>query len=195
MSADAQNIDAVRGRVVDQLTAHYAADALSLDELERRLDAAYAATSRHALDALLRDLPDQRALAMVAPERGAAAHPYAAQRDGPPTRIMAFMSETHRTGHWFVPRRVEVLSIMADTKIDLREASLTGPITDIEINALMTNVVVIVPEGVRVVNDVTAFMASSRDRTGRRGQLPSSAPVIRLRGWSVMAEVTVRHAE
>ena len=107
-------------------------------------------------------------------------------------RIFAIMSETRRTGLWVVPRRLEVLSVMSETVLDLRQASLLPGVTDIAVTGVMTKVTIIVPDGVRVVNRLFAFMGSARDRTWKAPYPDADAPVVRIDGWAVMAEVVVK---
>lgn len=189
------SLDAARTRVVDLLSAYFAHDGIEVEELDRRLDAAYRATSLLELEALVRDLPNgQAALARVSME-------VPAWRDDPTVeighgeeseRILAIMSETRRRGLWVVPKQLDVVSVMAETELDLREASLAPGITEISISAWMTKLVIIVPPGVRVANRVLAVMGAVRDRTDRDPVRDPLAPVLRIEGWAVMAEVLVK---
>ena len=161
-------LDAARDRVVELLSAHFAHDGIPVEELDRRLDAAYKATSILELEALVRDLPDaQLALArMTAPTPAYREEPsvqlgYAEESE----RLLALMSETRRRGLWVVPRQLEVVSIMAETELDMRQASIAPGLTEINISGLMTAVKIIVPPGVRIGNRVNPFMGSGRDRT------------------------------
>lgn len=64
--------DADRERLADELRAHAVAGRLSTDELEERLEGAYAARTTGELDALRRDLPaTPESLAVAARERRA----------------------------------------------------------------------------------------------------------------------------
>jgi hypothetical protein len=55
---DLRTSDAERERVVEALRAHAAAGRLTVEELEARIDRAYAAATRAELRPLLADLPD-----------------------------------------------------------------------------------------------------------------------------------------
>jgi hypothetical protein len=55
---DLRASQAERERVVDRLRAHAGDGRLEIDELEQRIEAAYAARTRGDLRALLRDLPE-----------------------------------------------------------------------------------------------------------------------------------------
>ena len=83
---------------------------------------------------------------------------------------------------------------MSDTQLDLTEAQLPQGVTEIHLRAVMAAVKIIVPAGVRVVVQPNALMASvdydedliDQPRVG------SGAPVIRITGPIVMAELKVR---
>jgi uncharacterized protein DUF1707 len=77
---DVRASDAERDRAVEALRAHAQAGRLSSEELEERVGAALAATTRADLDALQRDLPGEQ------PRRSVAA-PRARSRRGHPTGL------------------------------------------------------------------------------------------------------------
>lgn len=188
------SLDTARTRVVDLLSAHFAHDGIPVEELDRRLDQAYRAKSVSELEALVRDVP--RGVAALARISAAVpAYDYDEEYADPPgeecERILALLSETRRSGLWVVPRRLEVISVMAETVLDLRQASLLPGVTDIALTGVTTQVTIIVPRTVRVVNRVFAFMASARDRTSLESDPGPGAPVVRVGGWAVMAEVTI----
>ena len=189
-------LDVARGRAVDVLSAHFAHDGMTVEELDRRLDRVYAARSVPELETLVQDIPQgSRALARHSAavatwdDHDEEFHPEAAAES---ERILAIMSETRRNGLWVVPRRLEVASIMSETVLDMRQASLHAGVTDIDITGIMTKVTIIVPPGVRVSNRVFAFMGAARDRTVRDPDAGAGAPLIRVNGWAVMAEVLIR---
>lgn len=188
-------LDAARTRVIDMLSAHFAHDGIPVEELDRRLDAAYKATSLLELEALVRDLPNAHAaLARISAHPTAYREEPSVQLDYPEEseRILALLSETRRRGLWVVPRELEVVSIMSETELDLCQASLAPGMTEISISGVMTKVVIIVPPGVRIVNRVLAVMGAVRDRTARDPVVDPTAPVVRITGWAAMAEVIIK---
>ncbi|MBA3890197.1 MAG: DUF1707 and DUF2154 domain-containing protein [Gemmatimonadaceae bacterium] len=194
-SPTAPSIESARTRVVDLLSAHFAHDGIEVEELDRRLDLAYQARTIGELEVLVQDVP----AAPAALARISAAVPvydydaeYAEPGGEESERILAIMSETRRDGLWVVPRRLEVVSVMSETVLDLRDASLLPGVTDIAITGVMTQVTIIVPDNVRVINRLFAFMATARDRTWQAPYPEAAAPVIRIDGWAVMAEVVVK---
>jgi hypothetical protein len=177
-----------RERAIELLSTHFANDRLTMDELDQRLERAYAATSLAELHALTADLPDER----PAPARANLARPAALERAEETGQILAVSSETKRGGLWAVPQRLDVTAMMSNLTLDLRSARLSPGLTDVHVSAVMASVQVILPPGVRVIEDVRAFMASVTDDSYSVVSPDSSAPVIRLTGRAIMAEVKVK---
>jgi hypothetical protein len=178
---------AARERAIELLSTHFANDRLTMDELDQRLERAYAATSLADLHALTADLPEERP---VTASGGAVSVALArAEESG---RIVAIFSETKRGGLWAVPQQLDVRATMSNLTLDLRSARLSTGVTDVHVSAVMASVHVILPPGVRVIEDVRAFMASVTDDTYSVVGSDQSAPVIRLTGRAIMAEVRVR---
>jgi hypothetical protein len=177
-----------RERAIDLLSEHFANDRLTMDELDQRLERAYAATSLAELHALTADLPDER----PASAQVSLARPTALERAEETGQIVAIFSETKRGGLWAVPQRLDVRATMSNLTLDLRSARLSPGLTDVHVSAVMASVQVILPPGVRVIENVRAFMASVTDDSYSVVSSDSSAPVIRLTGRAFMAEVKVR---
>jgi len=180
---------AARERTIELLSAYFANDRLTIDELDLRLERAYAATSIAQLDALTADLPDEQS-ARVQPR--IAAPSMAVDRPEESGRIVAILSETQRSGLWAVPPELDVRATMSTLTLDLRSALLSPGVTDVHIKAVMASVQILLPPGVRVVESVRAFMASVTDDSYSVVTRDLSVPVIRLTGHAVMAEVKVR---
>jgi Domain of unknown function (DUF1707) len=178
-----------RERAIELLSLHFAHDRLSMDELDRRLERAYAATSVAELEALTADLPDSRH-ALVAPDRALA--PTLLEEAEESGRIWALFSETRRGGLWAVPPRLEVRATMSNLTLDFRSALLAPGVTDVDVSAVMASVQILVPPGVRVVDRVRALMASVTDDSYGVLSADPSIPVIRLTGYAFMSEVKVR---
>ena len=178
-----------RERVIQQLSEHFANDRLTMDELETRLERVYKAGTIEELRRLTADLPAPTTLAPVVESDAVVMAP---DRD----RVVAIMSETKRKGPWLVPQRLAIFALMADTTVDLTQATLPAGIIDIHVRSLMAAVKVIVPPGIQVVSRVGSLMASVHGG-GEPDATPGSAnwrsgTVVRLTGWACMAEVTVK---
>lgn len=192
---------------IDELSRHFANDDLSLEDLERRIERVYKASSLAELETITADLtlmsPTGVRNAAASPDDGVAR---VARGSGDPAnqplpvalrgqRMLAIMSSTRRVGPWTVPRDLRVVALMSDTKLDLTKAMLpTGGIVNMHVTAMMASFRLIVSPDVQVINDMHSIMA---DVGGNADDLPVRAasgpkPVIRLTGTAFMAEVKVK---
>ena len=177
-----------RERTVELLGEHFAQDNISVEELEQRIERAYRAIDLPELRELTKDLPS--AETAVAPRPNASV-PQAEIYPVEEGRIVSVMSNTKRAGVWHTPRFLDVWSMMSETHLDLTRAILQPGVTEIEIRGLMTSVKMIVPVGVRVVTQVSSFMAEVSDHTSDPPPVGSGAPVIRVTGFVMMAELKI----
>lgn len=182
-----QALERERERVVTLLTRQFANDNLSIDELETRLEMLYRSTSVAEIRALASDLPD------IDATRG----PPALRPAPPPsqsvrTRIVSVFNSRVRRGVWIPPQELDLVAVMSDTHLDLREAQLSAGVTEIRIRATMASVRITVPPGVHVVTETNPILASVNDHTEGSPAAPRGAPVVRVTGWAVMADVSVR---
>lgn len=185
-----------RERVVELLSLHFAEDRLSMEEFERRVTAAYAAPRSADLEALVADLPAPSA----APAATGAATTDVVPAEG---KIVAVLSSNERRGHAIVPRHLKVVSVLGNAELDLRRAVFAPGVTEIEVKAVLGNVEITLPAGVRVEMTGQAFLASfgawtrapEGDETGADTTLPAPRTpeiVVRLTGRAVLASVEVR---
>lgn len=178
-----------------RLAAHFAEDHIGVEELERRLDRAYAATSLQELEALTSDLPALR----EEPETEPAVRVRSDLGVSDSELAIAIMGGAERKGDWTPPRRLTVVAVMGGAEIDFREAEFGAPETDLFVLAIMGGVDVVVPPGVRVESNGLAIMggfggAAMRGRSGAgpRGETAHpKAPLVRIRGFALMGGVDV----
>jgi len=186
-----------REQKISELSQHFANDDLSLDDLERRIEQVYKAASVSELDAITSDL---RVSQLPATSRSSSAPMSNARMDygasnlpAPNSRLLAVMSESKRTGRWVVPQRLDVVALMADTKIDLTSAVMPPGGAEFHVRSLWAACKIIVPPEMRVINEMHAIMASvvskadEMDAEGTRRH----GPTLRLTGTAFMAEVKV----
>ena len=125
---DIRATDADRERTVTVLRASGANGQLTVDELDERVDAAYAARTRGALERLVGDLGEPR-------ERSAGL-PVRPGEDG--TRwVVSVMGGSDRKGHWRVGRSVTVLNLMGGSNLDLNDAELAADVVEMRVYSLM----------------------------------------------------------
>ena len=92
-----------------------------------------------------------------------------------------------------MPQRLEVVSIMSDMEIDLTHAVVPSGVVEFDMRVVWAACKVIVPSGMRVVNEMHAIMASVQSDAGDTTPAAEDAyaPTIRLTGMALMAEVKV----
>lgn len=187
---------AARERVVQDLADHFAQDRLTLPEYERRVELAYRAESVDALRDLTRDLAPMTPV-RVDQQSGMASSPESAVAPSQRSRSRSFfalMSGVVRRGAWTVPARIRAFACMGGIGLDLREATLTAPVTDIYVFALMGGVEIIVPPGARLESDGFAIMGGFEDQLREPASNNPDAPLIRVRGLAIMGGVEARVA-
>lgn len=176
-----------REQIVQRLCSHFAANHLTMEELETRIDRAYKAPSLAELDALVTGLP-------VLDGAPASTETGVAVVDVPARGVMwAVMSGHTRRGHWTLPRHLKIMALMGGIVLDLRDAVISAGESEIEINACMAGIEIIVPPEVHVQCEGSAFMGAFETH-GSRYALPPSPdrPTVRLTGLAVMAGVEAK---
>ena len=155
---DVRASDHEREVLVGDLRRHCADGRLTVDELEVRASAAYAARTVAELDVLVGDLP----LTDAPLPPGAA-----------PERVRAVLGDVERAGRWRAPERLRAVAVLGNCRIDLRRADLPAAGLTIEALAVAGDVRILVPEDARVEMTGSAFLGSKRVR-GDHGTLPTS---------------------
>jgi hypothetical protein len=189
-----------REQKITELSQHFANDDLSLDELERRIELVYKAGSIAELDSITADLHPAPVSAGMMPAPAAPRQQVMTGMEARHGRLLAIMGESRRTGRWLVPSELRVVSLMSDTRLDLTQAVMASGVAEIHVTAMWSSCRLIVPPGMRVINEMHAVMASatsSADEMDPPGVSRANAPTIRLTGTAFMAEVkvTVRRRE
>lgn len=156
-----------------RLREHCAAGRLTIDELEERSAAAYTAHTVAELAALARDLPAERQLATTVVER-----------------IVAVLGDAEQGGSWRVPERLLARAVLGDCRVDLRQAELPREGVTIEAQAILGNVRILVPRGVRV--DMTgSSLIGNRKVRGDNPAPAAGAPVVHVDARAILGDVIV----
>jgi len=189
------SLSRAREQKISELSSHFANDDLTLEDLERRIERVYKATTVAELDTITADLGSAPSTPARVP--GTRPAPSAAQvrstNAANSGRILSIMGELRRMGRWQVPQRLDVVSVMSDTKIDLTQAVMPSGIVEIDMRVVWAACKVVVPPGMRVINEVHAIMASVRSKADDIEAAPGAPfpPTIRLTGIALMAEVKI----
>lgn len=187
------SLESDRERIVETLSAHYAEDHLTTQELEVRFERAYKASSDSELREVVAGLP-ALSQPVRAPVPRASSAPVAAppreHASGGARRYLAFMSTFKKAGDWSPAPSTVIKAVMAEVKIDLRDATFMQHEISFDILAVMAEATILVPPGVRVECDGFAVMGEFSDRHDASGG-DSDAPLVRIRGSAVMGKVSV----
>jgi uncharacterized protein DUF1707 len=179
--------DAEREAVVARLRNAAGEGRLTVEELDERIDAAYAAKTRAELEPLTADLPDA-AMATATTATPTAGRPPARTSS---SLVLGILGGGDRRGRWRVPARMTVLNVMGGADLDLREAVLDAPAIEITVWSLMGGSDVIVPQGVHVELEGFALLGGNHLRL-EGPPPPAGAPVVRVRAWSLMGGTDVK---
>jgi hypothetical protein len=189
------SLSSAREQKITELSSHFANDDLTLEDLERRIERVYKAASVAELDTITADLQRLPAPAGRSPgvRPASKASRISSGYTGDSGRILSIMGESRRMGRWHVPQRLEVVSVMSDTTIDLTQAVMPSGIVEIDARVVWAACKVVVPPGMRVINEMHAIMASVHSKADDADPIvdASFAPTIRLTGFALMSEVKV----
>jgi hypothetical protein len=182
--------DAERHQVAEVLRHAAGEGRLDIDELEERLESAFAAKTYGELEPLVRDLPSHD-LAITAP---GSARPVVQRPVGElpsPSTSIAVMSSTERRGEWDLGESHTAWALMGSVTLDLRRAALPASAT-ITAVAVMGEITVIVDQYTRVDVDGVGFMGGFGEARPRVAPvLGPGSPVVRVRGLGFMGAVEV----
>jgi hypothetical protein len=178
--------DSDRERAADVLREAAGHGRITMDELDERLELAYAAKTYADLAAVTRDLPGPA-------QAPSAVRPAMTGRIGGTPRSkfsVAIMSGARRMGRWVVPRNYVGVAVMGGIELDLREAQFSEPEVTIHAYTLMGGIEITVPEDVDV--DVSGFAFMGGFDHNASGPGVPGAPRVRILGFALMGGVDVR---
>ena len=180
---DLRASDADRERVAERLRHAAGEGRLTVEELDERVERAYAARTGSDLAQLTADLPEPGAEGDRAPAR----------REGRKARrwIVAIMGGGNLRGRWLAGRKLNTVAIMGGGEIDLRNAVMTEGELVIDVFACMGGMNVIVPPGVDVELSGFAIMGGNNANVPYQ-DLPPGARRVRVRAFSLMGGVDVK---
>ena len=188
--------DTDREQVADRLRAAVGHGRITMDELEERLDATYAAKTYGELAPITADLPVEDAR----PGSGAptllpsSALVVGEQQYHDRSTAIAIMSGANRGGRWIVPKRVRVFAFWGGSVIDLRDARFESGTTVVNAIAIMGGVQILAPEDVHVrVTGIGIMGGFGESRSNAVS--PDHAPVVRVKGFAFWGGVNIRHVK
>jgi hypothetical protein len=178
--------DADREQAAEVLREAAGQGRISMDELDERLEFAYAAKTYADLATVTHDLPQ------TGPAPGAVSAAAAGRIGGTPRNkfSVAILSGARRMGSWVLPRQYVAVAVMGGIELDLREARFSEPEVTLQAYALMGGIQITVPEDVEVDVSGIAFMGGFDHNASGPG-VPG-APRLKVIGFALMGGVEVR---
>jgi hypothetical protein len=183
--------DGDRDRVAEVLRQAAGDGRLTLDELDERLSAVYAAKTYGDLEPITRDLPigptpPPSPRAGRRPERAAAG-----RFGGEPTSSVGIgiMGGFSRRGSWVAPGEFTAVAFWGGGEIDLRTARFAEPVVTIRAFAVMGGIHIIVPEDAEVEVQGIGIMGGFDD--GGSGPGVPGGPRIVVKGFAFWGGVAV----
>lgn len=184
-----------RDQVIDALSEHFANDALTIEDLEDRLDLAHQATALEHLEQLLEDLEvvatgdiGEESQALVVSEKRDLSE--VGQSEAKPIR--AILSSVRRKGAWRVPRKLRVLSVLGDARIDLRDVQLPPGVTEIHAKSILGSVEIIVPPTLAVECEGTAVLGEIEEMHRAPAQPDPETPLLIVSARAVLGELKIK---
>ncbi|GLW64180.1 hypothetical protein Arub01_24240 [Actinomadura rubrobrunea] len=169
--------DAEREAAVERLRVASVEGRLTFAELAERTEKAYLAATRADLEEIVADLP-----AMGAP--GAEPAPPA------PRRFGAFLGDCDERISGRISSELEAHAVLGDVSLDLRGAQVPTSEVRVCATAVLGDVRIIVPDGVRV--DLTGYAILGDRRVAVRQVAPDlQVPVVRVRAQAVLGDINV----
>ena len=182
--------DADRESVAEVLREAAGDGRLTMDELDERLDAVYAAKTYAELEPITHDLPAAGPGYTQSVRSAPAADP--ARFGGEPASggAVAILGGFSRKGDWVVPRVFNAFCFMGGGEIDMRDATFEDREVTIHIVAIMGGCEVIVPEDAMVRVTGVGIMGAFEHTIAGSG-VPGG-PVITVNGVAFMGGVDVK---
>lgn len=184
---------AAREQTMRELSEAFVQDQLSLEELEQRMEHAQTCGTVAELKALTGDLRlDGLQVRVEAPATAALTlPPRASLIPAPLSTAWALLGSVERRVTGPVHGEFAATAVLGSVELDLTDAEFADGVTVLTVNTFCGAVEVLVPDHVRVDCQGTALLASIE---GPRHAAPPSptAPVLRIRGLSLLGSVEVR---
>lgn len=167
--------DAEREHAVERLRAACVEGRVTYEELAERAGGAYAARTRGELELLTADLPT------IPPHRVPAR---------PVRRLVAVLGDERLGGRWSAPGRLDVVAVLGDVTVDLREAEVRGEEIRVNATAALGDIRIIVPRGAVVEVSGVAVLGDKKCDVEQAEHL-APVPVVRVHAIAVFGDVVI----
>jgi hypothetical protein len=181
--------DADRERTADLLREAAGDGRLTVEELDERLEVAYATVTRGELERLVADV--------VAPAGsdqtigGRSGRLPVRPGEGGSSWVVSVMGGNDRKGRWRVAPRCTVINVMGGSDLDFNDAELAADVTVLRVFSLMGGSTIRVPDGLNVEVSKLAIMGGNDADLGDQQPDPGG-PVLRVQLLSIMGGTDVK---
>ena len=183
-------LPAQRERTIRILSDCFAGNLLEMDEFERRIAQAHQARSVQELARLIDDIPGEMLESAKSEQRKPASPSITLREDEQPVHGI-MMSRTLR-GRWLKCRTVSSKVLMSNLELDFRDLDLQEQIVEVNVLALMSSIVITVPQDLPVQVEVVPVLGEVKESRRVNTSIAGRGPGVRLTGFAVMGEVKVR---
>jgi hypothetical protein len=180
---DLRASDADRDRTAERLRRAAGEGRLSVEELEERLQAVYAARTHADLVPLVADVP---ADAAASPDRVRVV-----PGEGGSRWVVSVLGGSDRKGRWRIARRCTVVNIMGGSDLDLNDVELADENVELFVFSLMGGSGIRVPDGLNVEVSGFALLGGNNVELDVASPDPGG-PLLRVRMLSIMGGSDVK---
>ncbi|HEY4281108.1 MAG TPA: DUF1707 domain-containing protein [Conexibacter sp.] len=182
--------DAEREHAAERLRQATGDGRLTVEELDERLEAVYAARLQAELEPLTADLPDEPAGREPAAGARRVRRVPVRAGEGGTSWIVSVMGGNDRKGRWRIGRACRVVNVMGGSNLDLNDAELAAGEVTMTVVSVMGGSDIYVPEGMNVEVTKIGIMGGNDVDLGDDRPDPGG-PVLRLRLISIMGGTDV----
>ncbi|WP_046470924.1 DUF1707 SHOCT-like domain-containing protein [Allosalinactinospora lopnorensis] len=188
--------DADRDRIAERLREALAEGRLGPAEYEERLDAVYRAKTVGELTPVTHGLPtslESSTSESASPGLTVSSEEARRLAAGSQGRenLVAVFGGAERKGRWLVEPRTNASVLFGGIALDFREAVLTQREVTVQCAVIFGGMEIVVPHGVRVVNNTTAILGGT-SMHGTDTVTDPNAPTIRLTGTCMFGGIDVK---
>ncbi|WP_342318991.1 DUF1707 SHOCT-like domain-containing protein [Corynebacterium mayonis] len=178
-----------REEVSRVLSSAFSDGQLSLSEFDERSATVWEATWADELKSLTADLAP-----LPTPSRAASPLDTSTLVDPNATgsgHTFSVLGVSEMKGTWAVAPRHLSFTLVGENTLDLRQAVLTSNEIVITCISILGVINIIVPDGVHVISEGVGILGEFKHTSRDGASQPVNAPIIRLRGWALLGEVTI----
>jgi Domain of unknown function (DUF1707)/Cell wall-active antibiotics response 4TMS YvqF len=200
VSGDASQLrisDAERHQVAEMLRDAAGDGRLTIDELDERIEAVYAAKTYADLVPVTVDLPGAAAILpkaafTPAATSGARVQPLGSGSSHSSSGSVAIFGGATRKGAWTVAEQYTALAVFGGVELDFRDATFTAAETTVYANCLFGGIEITVPDDVVVHVSGVPIFGGYDHGNGGPDTYPPNAPVMHVKGLAIFGGVEVK---